>query len=135
MQEVTPTGPVRPEDVPFDPIHDCLLVQEVRVAESAIVMPDIAEGETKCARVIKVGPGRVLEFNGATVPLEQIRAGDVVVMLASSPVYAPVPLDWKGYRFYILRARDVMAVRRDIPWGAASGDCGKDQFAGSAANN
>lgn len=116
MDPISPDNAHKPQDVPYEPRMDYLILEPITISESRIVMPDKVELPVLTGVVVKVGPGRTLEFNGAVEPVD-VKPGDLVLMGALNPMFAPIAVAWKGHELIFVRSRDVAGIRTDAPWG------------------
>lgn len=113
---VNPNGPDKPQDCPHTPLQDYLLLEVIEITESTIVMPDNMELPAINGVVIKMGPGRHSDFRGDVLPMPEIQPGDIVQCTAQS-MMGPLPVKWRQHDLFLVRAREVVSVRRDAPWG------------------
>lgn len=97
--------------VKFRPMHELIVVQpiqEEKKTAGGIVIPDaVDENKPAKAKVLAVGPGRVL-VNGTVRPLE-IKVDDVIVYAPSAGFI--VKYEDEDYTF--IREGEVIAVIRD----------------------
>lgn len=108
-----------PEGADFNPIGDTLycqmFMQTEKIPGSRLIRPDIAKEEVFVAKVLKVGPGRVIEYDTRpeTPPEERamrmpvlVRPGDVIVFAR----YHGERLEVNGIYYLILREDDVLGT-------------------------
>ena len=94
----------------FTPLNDRLLVSRTESDETSaggIIIPDTAKEKPLRARVIAVGPGKMLE-NGDRVQAN-IEEGDDVLF----GKYSGTEIKLDGEDFLILRADDILAIVED----------------------
>jgi chaperonin GroES len=89
------------------PLRDRLVVKQVEAEErtkSGLVLPDAAKEKPQEAKVIAVGPGRLLD--DGTVKHLEIKNGDRVLY----GKYSGTEVSIEGEDYLILREEDVLAV-------------------------
>lgn len=89
------------------PLADRVIVEPVEqegVTASGIYVPETAKEKPQEARVVAVGPGRLLD-NGDRAPME-VKAGDLVVFAK----YAGTELKMDDTKYLILGEKDILAV-------------------------
>ena len=89
------------------PLGDKVVLKQVEAQEttkSGIVLTSQAKEKPQEARVVAVGPGRVVE-KGNRIPVD-IKEGDVVVFSR----YGGTEVKYQGEEYLILSARDVLAI-------------------------
>jgi chaperonin GroES len=92
----------------LQPLEDRIIVKPGEAEEttvSGLVIPDTAKEKPQQGEVLAVGPGRVSEQTGQTLPLN-ISVGDTVVYSK----YGGTEIADGGTDLLILNARDVLAV-------------------------
>jgi len=91
------------------PLEDRIVVKrldaEVKTA-GGIILPDSAQEKPQKAKVIAVGPGRLLD-NGERAPLD-VAVGDVVIFSK----YGGTEINIDGVEHLILSESDVLAVSK-----------------------
>jgi len=89
------------------PLHDRLLVkrlEEKEQVQGSIIIPDTAKEKPQEAKVLAVGPGRVMD-DGKVQPIE-VKVGDTVVF----GKYAGTEVKVDGDELLIIREDDVLGV-------------------------
>ena len=89
------------------PLADRIVVKQLEAKEktkSGLVLPDSAKEKPQEAKVIAVGPGRLLD-DGAVKALE-VKSGDRVLY----GKYSGTEVSIEGEDYLILREEDVLAV-------------------------
>lgn len=89
------------------PLEDRLLVKRVEAEQKTaggIILPDSAQEKPQKAKVVAVGPGKLLD-NGERAPLD-IKVGDVVVFSK----YGGTEISVDDEEHLILSESDVLAV-------------------------
>ena len=89
------------------PLRDRIVVKQIEAQEktkSGLVLPDTAKEKPQEAKVIAVGPGRLLE--DGTVKTLEIKNGDRVLY----GKYSGAEVSVEGEDYLILREEDVLAV-------------------------
>ena len=89
------------------PLRDRIVVKQIEAQEktkSGLVLPDTAKEKPQEAKVIAVGPGRLLE--DGTVKTLEIKNGDRVLY----GKYSGTEVSVEGEDYLILREEDVLAV-------------------------
>jgi chaperonin GroES len=89
------------------PLHDRLLVkrlEEKEQVQGGIIIPDTAKEKPQQAKVLAVGPGRVME-DGKLQPIE-VKVGDTVVF----GKYSGTEVKVDGDDLLIIREDDVLGV-------------------------
>jgi chaperonin GroES len=92
----------------LQPLEDRIVVRPGKSEEttaSGLVIPDTAKEKPQQGEVLAVGPGRVSEQTGQTLPLN-ISVGDTVVYSK----YGGTEITIEGEDLLILSSRDVLAV-------------------------
>jgi chaperonin GroES len=90
------------------PLADHIVVQvvtEEQRTQGGIVLPDTAKEKPQDAKVIAVGPGRLLDSGSRVVP--EVQAGDRVIFAK----YSGTEFKIDGEEYLILRESDILAVR------------------------
>lgn len=86
---------------------DRIVVEKIKPqlqTKSGLFLPEGAKGPSNTAKVLAVGPGRVLR-TGETLPCS-VKIGDTVVI----PEYGGMPLKLDEDEFHIYRDEDVIGV-------------------------
>ncbi len=89
------------------PLGDRLVVKQQEAKEktkSGLIVPDSAKEKPQEAKVIAVGPGRVLD-EGGVKPLE-VKSGDKILY----GKYSGTEVSIQGEDYLILREDDVLAI-------------------------
>ena len=89
------------------PLRDRIVVKQIEAQEktkSGLVLPDSAKEKPQEAKVIAIGPGRLLE--DGTVKALEIKNGDRVLY----GKYSGTEVSIEGEDYLILREEDVLAV-------------------------
>jgi len=89
------------------PLADRVIVEPVEqedVTASGIYVPETAKEKPQEARVVAVGPGRLLD-NGERAPME-VKAGDRVVFAK----YSGTEIKMDDTKYLILGEKDILAV-------------------------
>jgi len=89
------------------PLGDRILVQRTEAearTKGGIVLPDSAKEKPKEGKVIRVGPGRVLEDGSRSKP--ELKKGDQVLFSS----YAGTEIKIDGEEFLIMKEDDVLAI-------------------------
>ena len=92
----------------FEPFHDFVLIEKIPQDETpgGLALPEGVDpdGAAK-ARIVAVGPGRVLESGAKVEP--SVAVGDIVYSVVA---YAqPLPLVLGGKDYFLVRDRDLVA--------------------------
>jgi chaperonin GroES len=91
-------------------LADRVVVKTVEAEErtkSGLVLPDTAKEKPQEAKVIAVGPGRLLDDGSAKKP--EVKTGDRVLY----GKYSGTEVSIEGEEFLILREEDILAVVKD----------------------
>ena len=89
------------------PLGDRVVVEPLPSEEKTaggVYLPDTAQEKPMTAKVIAVGPGKVLD-NGKTVPME-VKKGDKVLY----GKYSGTDVTLEGEEYLILRESDILAI-------------------------
>ena len=95
---------ITPEDCPLIPMDDYVIAVRCDSADSLLV-PDHLKKPSNQAKVIAVGPGRILNAGGYA-PLE-VKPGDTIVLGGYLKDGAGVEI--AGHRYLIVQAGDIVA--------------------------
>lgn len=92
------------------PMGDRIVVKPIAGEEKTaggIILPDTAQEKPMRAKVLSVGPGRVLD-NGKTVKLE-VKVGDTVLF----GKYGGTEVKVEGEEYVILQEREILGIFED----------------------
>lgn len=93
-----------PAECPLTPMDDYVIAVRAESQDSLLV-PDHLKKPSNKARVVAVGPGRLLNAGGYA-PLE-LKVGDIVILGGYLKENAGVDID--GHKYLIVQAGDIVA--------------------------
>lgn len=100
------------KSIPFSPLHDFLVIKEIRPGETAsgIALPDDADVGDPKGEVVAIGPGRFSEYQDWKPPCP-VEVGDTVYLhfVGMSP---PREVTEDGETYLMARFRDLLAVKK-----------------------
>lgn len=96
--------PMDPADCPLIPMDDYVLAERCESADSLLV-PDHLKKPSNKARVLAVGPGRLLN-GGGYAPLE-VKPGDTIILGGYLKENAGIEI--AGHKYLIVQAGDIVA--------------------------
>jgi chaperonin GroES len=105
-----PTATDKTTQINIRPLGDRILVQAIpreEMTSSGLYLPDTAQEKPQEARVLAVGPGKLLD-NGTRVTID-VQPGDRVLYAK----YAGTEIKQESEEYLILRESDILAVLTD----------------------
>lgn len=105
-----PTATDNTTQINIRPLGDRILVQAIareEMTSSGLYLPDTAQEKPQEARVLAVGPGKLLD-NGTRVTID-VQPGDRVLYAK----YAGTEIKQESEEYLILRESDILAVLND----------------------
>ena len=91
----------------LEPLHDRIIVKRVEAATKTaggIIIPDSAQEKPKEAKVVAVGPGKILEDGSRSTM--NVKKGDTVLFTS----YAGDEIKVDGEELLIMREDDILVV-------------------------
>ena len=93
--------------VKLDPLDDRIVVRRLEAEEKTsggIVLPDTAKEKPQKAKVVAVGPGKLLDSGERAKP--EVKAGDTILF----GKYTGTEVKVEGEELLIMRESDVLAI-------------------------